>query len=290
MKLFVVYIAIIICFITPSVSYADWESSIIGLLEKFDEEKLTNHPIISLWYGTTINDNTLLLQGENFTNTYNLGIEYGFVRVKNDKTTNPYYLHFGERVFFENQSSHLKPRNWKTNGKTIDGWIFGLKAIDGLGIISQNLGIEFQHSSSLIWTRFDFEDYFKNIVTNSKIQKFDQQYKFGRDFGYGLSFQFHTNFQVGLTLNHNFIYPEFEFEKWITSYLFEIGLQKWMDFFDTNFQEQFGSNYWAYKYIYKSIVSTLIAIAMKEKPYLFFKTDRAFYNNSFIVKISYIAF
>ncbi len=276
--------------IITSETFSNWESSFLGLLEKFDEEKLLNQPIISLWYGFGSNDNSLLFSQEKFANSYNLGIEYGFVRIKEDKSTLPYYLHFGERAYFENQSSHLKPKSWISNGKTIDGWIFGLKAIDGLGLKSKNLAIEFQHSASLIWSRFDFEDYFRNIETNKQIQMFDQQYKFGRNYGYALSFQFFDKLNLGLNYSQNYLYPEFEFSKWAIAYLSEILLQKWMEPFDEELRQTIGSNYWLYKNIYKSSISLLITKIMNKKPYLFFNTDRAFSNQFVMIKISYVGF
>lgn len=269
---------------------ANWESSVLGLLEKFDEEKLINHPIISLWYGLSRNDNSLLYTNEHFANTYNLAVEYGFVRFKDDKSTQPYYLHYGERVYFENQSSHLKPKNWGLNGKTIDGWVFGLKAIDGFGIKTKGIGIEYQHSASLIWTRFDFEDYFKYIEINPQIQKFDQQYKFGRNYGSAASIQLFDKLQIGINYEQNYIYPEFDFGKWAVAYLTEIALQKWMEPLDDTFNDSIGVNYWVYKHVYKTIVSFAITTVMNKKPYLFFDSDRAFHNNSIVIKLSYIGF
>lgn len=270
--------------------YSNWESGFLGLLEKLDEDKLINLPVISIWYGVGLNDNSLLNPFEEFATTYNLGIEYGFIRIKKDKTTSPYYLHFGERVYFENQSSHLKPKTWNTNGKTMDGWVFGLKAIDGIGIKSDFKGIELQHSASLIWTRFDFEDYFRNIETNKRIQIFDQQYKFGRNYGNALSIQFSDKVGIGLNYNINFIYPEFELGKWTIAYITEIGLQKWIDIFDYKLEKEIGTNYWFYKYLYKTFVTFLITNQMIKKPYLFFNTDRAFLNQIALIKFSYIGF
>lgn len=279
------------CIIIPSSQIkSNWESSVLGLLEKFDEEKLVNLPIISLWYGLSHNDNSLLYANENFTNTYNLAIEYGFLRVKKDKITEPYYLHFGERIYFENQSSHLKPKSWGLNGKTIDGWVFGLKAIDGYGIKSNGIGIEYQHSASLIWTRFDFEDYFKFIETNPQIQKFDQQYKFGRNYGCAASLQLFNKLQIGISYEQNFVYPEYDFGKWVVAYLTEIALQKWMEPLDEALRRTIGKNYWVYKHIYKTIVSLALTASMNKKPYLFTYSDRAFHNNSIVVKLSYIGY
>ena len=287
---YLIQILILPFLILPTQIKANWESSVLGLLEKFDEEKLINQPVISLWYGLSMNDNSLLYKNEHFSNTYNLAVEYGFIRVKNDKSTKPYYLHFGERVYFENQSSHLKPKNWGLDGKTIDGWVFGLKAIDGFGIKAKEIGIEYQHSASLIWTRFDFEDYFKNIETNPQIQKFDQQYKFGRNYGNAASFLFFDKLQFGINFEQNFIYPEYEFGKWAIAYLTEIALQKWMDPLDDKLNATIGANYWVYKHIYKTIVSFALTTAMSKKPYLFFSSDKAFHNNAIVIKLSYIGF
>ncbi len=290
MKISFAKIVFLLFYFSPLTNYSNWDTSFLGLLEKFEEEKLTNYPIISLWYGYSINDNALLMLNEKFALTYNLAIEYGFLRIKQDKTTKPYYLHYGERVYFENQSSHLKPKSWAIDGKTIDGWVFGLKAIDGLGAQFNDFGIEFQHYASLIWNKFDFENYYRNVILNQQIQKIDEKYKFGRNFGNAIAIKFGNKLQIGLNSSQNFIYQEFEFQKWIPAYLTEVVLQKWMDIFDEKIRSLTNSNYWVYKYIYKIIISTIITNMMKEKPYLFFKSDKAFHNASILVKISYIGF
>ncbi len=290
MKQNVLKLVVLTLFLPNFCVFSNWESSFLGLLEKFEEEKLVNQPIISLWYGIGSNDNSLLYPSEIFANSYNLGVEYGFVRIKKNKTTLPYYLHFGERVYFENQSSHLKPKTWKTNGKTIDGWIFGLKAIDGMGVKSDHFGLEFQHSASLIWTKFDFEDYFRMYEINPQIQNFDQHYKFGRNYGGALSIELFDKLHLGLNYSQNYIYPEFELGKWAVAYTTEIVLQKWMELLDDEFQVKIGSNYWLYKNIYKSLITLVITQTMNKKPYLFFNSDRTFRNQFVFIKVSYIGF
>lgn len=280
---------LLFCF-GPIDSNSNWDSSFLGLLEKFDEEKLTNNPVFSLWYGYSTNDNSLLYQNEQFATSYNLAIEYGFLRIKQDKTTKPYHLLFGERIYFENQSSHLKPKSWTTEGKTIDGWVFGLKAIDGLGVRWDQFGIELEHYASLIWNRFDFENYYRNEIINPQIQKIDEKYKFGRNYGNAIAIKLGDKLQIGLNLSQNFIYQEFEFNKWIVAYLTEVTLQKWMDFFDDKFLSATNSNYWGYKYLYKTIISTIITSIMKERTYLFYSSDKPFYSTSITIKISYIGF
>ena len=274
----------------PIPSYSNWDKNLLGLLDKFDEQKLENNSIFSIWYGFSNNNNSLLMSNNKFATSFNLAIEYGFLRIKDDKTTKPYYLHFGERIYFENQSSHLKPKSWTINGQTLDGWIFGLKAIDGVGKKLSKFDFEFQHSSSLIWTRFDFENYYRNVLINPQIQKIDERYKFGRNYDIAFALKFVDKFQLGLNFSKNFIFPEFEFKKWVISYITEIGLQRWMDFVDEKLRGQTNEHYWCYKYIYKTIITALITTMMKEKPYLFFNTDKAFHNNGILIKVSYIGF
>ena len=144
----------------------------------------------------------------------------------------------------------------------------------------------------LIWefSRFDFEDYFKMYEINPQIQKFDEQYKFGRNYDIGLAVKLFNKLQLGLDYSKNYIYPEFDFGKWVLAYTSELVLQNWMEIFEDDLQKKFGPNYWIYKYVYKSLVTLLIAETMNKKPYLFFDSDRAFYNQFVFIKISYIGF
>lgn len=272
--------------------FADEISVITNIFKQFKEEKLENHPLISLWYGTTWNDNSLLANSEQFAPSFNLGIEYGFLRIKKDLQTEPYSLYFGERIYFENQSSHLKPKNWKHKGQTIDGWIFGLKAINGLGLdLGTNLNffkhIKFQQNLSLIWMRFDFENYYRNIINNPNLQIYDETYKFGRNFGKTMEIEFTENFSLGISNEYLYAYTEFNFWKWVTAYSAEIMLQKWMDTAEDYFVDTYGSDYYLLKFIYKIIVNEAIFALIKHNEYLFSPSNTGFHNSSFLIKITY---
>lgn len=273
--------------------YASWDSSLLSYLTSIKEDKLENHPMLSLWYGYSNFDNNLILLNtgkENvFAPLFNIGVQYGFKRYRIDKKLDNLYLISGENAFLENISSHLKPKSFKFDGYTIDGWRFGFSTNNGFGItLSQNHNIEFTSQSSFVWYRFDFEQYPEEVMPLNTISSLDSKYKFGSEFTGEISSNLNNFFHFTISQQNSLIYRDFNFSIWLPSYIIDLILQKWSDPLDDYFMEQIGKSYFIYKFIYKTGLSFLMYKIKKEHSFAPFNSEKSISFWSINLKLSFV--
>jgi hypothetical protein len=272
--------------------FAKLDSSLLAYLSSFEEDKLENHPILSIWYGYSNFDDNLIKKNigkENkFTPLFNVGIDYGFKRYKQDKKYENLYLINGENAFLENISSHLKSKQVKFEGYTIDGWRFGFSMNNGFGLnLSDKNNIEFTSKSSFVWYRFDFENYPEELNSLSSVAILDTKYKFGSEFTAEISSNLSNFLYFTISEQNSLIYRNFDFTKWFPSFVGESILQKLSDPFDNYFFEKIGKSYFIYKFIYKTAISFLVYEIRKEQSFAPFSSEKSVNFWSINVKLAF---
>ncbi len=267
-------------------TYAKWDKMLTDYLHTFKEEKLDNQSLLGIWYGISKPNNDLLMNNQVFSDGYNLGIEYGFIRYKESKELGSFKLNYGERMFVENSSSHLKPSTIAINGETYDTWTFGLSAIDGVGVKFGDNSIDFAHQSAFIWAHIDFENYDRHNIVNAQIQNIDDKIKFGRMNTLQFNFNINNTINLGVQKRFSYVFQDYEFSDFAVSYLVEITAQKLIEFIDTQMNETFGKDYWLAKYVYKSLITLGLNELYKKNGYFPIKSKQPFYQNSYLIYIS----
>ncbi len=273
--------------------YSSWDNSLLSFLNSIETEKLKNHPFINFWYGESKADNSLIVSDKNgnnfFSPMFDVGFEYGFTRYKYDHSLDKLYLIDGETAFLENVSSHLKPKSLGYSGYTIDGWKFGFSMFDGIGNENNLMNIDFSNKSTFSWNRFDFEQYPQDSALLYKFKPYDIQYKFGCDYSTSLTLPLLSFFHIELNQENSLIYPNFDFSKWVSSFLIENIINRWSDPFDGYFFEKSGKNYYIYKFIYKTLLSYIIYEIKKEQSFAPFSSEKPFSFRSIKLKLVFIA-
>ncbi|MFP4368048.1 MAG: hypothetical protein ACOC2K_02740 [Bacteroidota bacterium] len=188
---------------------------------------------------------------------YTAEIVYGFKRINEIEDYPGIFSHAGEFTFLGNRSSHLVPGDLSP-GITSDIWHFGFGTNSGYGYKINGDELLLDHSISFIWSHTDFENYSIVERDQKRMDLFDERFRFGMVYRGGLTYNLFSTVHLTAGYEHALIYQRHLFGKWFGTWLAENALQRWIDFFEDDFLDQYGNLWPVVKFAYKNAISILL--------------------------------
>jgi len=252
----------------------------------YSQEKLVNHPMLSLSSGITVNN---LPQKINISlpNTQFFNIEYGFVRIDSAFYLKDLRAYSSEFAFIENNSNVFGLFKRSPENLYVNNFSFGFGLNSGLGTkISEtsNLELYFLHSTAFTWTNFDYD----NFSDNDFFRTFDENYKFGTKGIASLEARMNKNLFLILGYEHNNIYSGMEYGKFAGSWLIDLILQRWIDILDPIFIEKLGYTYPFVRFFYKNSIAIILSEIRNLQQFYPFSSDYSLLERRAILKLKFI--
>ena len=275
--------------------FEDNKVSFNRLFDSFlkSQENLVNHTMISFGTGLSLN---VLPEKSNLndilTNNQPFTFEYGFVRLDSAFRTKDLRAYSSEFVYIENNSNKFSFLT-KTNRNIYDNqFSFGIGLRSGFGWKLPNINWELflLHSSAFNWTHFDYDEYgnLKDESQSNFFNNFDEQTKFAFRGATSVELRSFKNLIFDLEYEHNNIYSEMEYGKWIGSWAIDFVLQRWIDLFDPIFVETLGQSYPFVKFFYKNSIAIILSEMRNSKQFYPFASNYSLLQRRFIFRLKFI--
>lgn len=238
----------------------------------FNTEDNENIPILELSYGPermTFHSNFTSSFEENFASE----LQYGFLRFDKELSKDGLLYFSSERAFLGSSSSRFKLTEVAERTIKTDIYRYGGLYNNGFGYGTEKSSkLLFSHSSAIMWTESDVENFVGNENDNRLLREFKKQNNFGMFYASGIIYTFGaSNTSLELKYTHNVVWTSFQFQEWFGSWMIENIIQRTPDLFHKQFLEIFGGYYPIIYQIYKTGVSYLLYEARSKNTYWPFK-------------------
>lgn len=226
-------------------------------------------------------NNKKISDGKNLKNAGNLELKYAFTRFYPMKNTwNLYYS--GEYIGLENVNCTLSPVN-NDVGLDIDMWRIPLGYANGIVVQPREMRYILYHSAEIAWNRVDVPNY--QILTDKYINTFDEHYKFGTQFDWGIKVMAKPYLLINAGIGRTIIFPGFNFWQYSASAITELVLQRTLDWADYSLVSKDPVLYPFLVWIAKGAVSELFYSSRSKKEFYPFGGSRPLSYSSFKVGI-----
>ncbi len=183
------------------------------------------HPTIKLSSSITYPSLSSMPSADKFNDMNSLAFYLGNTKldIKRNKKWELYYPYSQSFLFLENFSSKWKIKdNLNIDGKI---WKFGYISADGYSHpLGRTTTLNFIHSKSLNWSRLYLDN------SNSELQPYTEQFRFGSFFASGLNLSF-KYFSLDFQYQRAMIFPHHKFWYWLGSTLIEEISEELLDIF-----------------------------------------------------------
>ncbi len=284
--LFVFFIAFAIC--STTVYSIEKEETIGDVISRyFSNEKNVNIPIVDFSYGP---EKLSFNSGFNslFEGNYSTEIQYGYIRYDKDIAKLGFIYFSSERAFLGSTSSRFKLTPVDDLTIKTDIYRYGGLYNNGFGYGTEGSKFLFSHSSAIVWTESDVENFAFNDPDNQLLTEFEDENNFGMFYTSGVNYTFGNGAtSIELRYRHNVVWTDFQFGNWIGSWAIENALQRAPDLFHQSMIEQFGGYYPLMYHAYKTLISYFIYERRGKSTYWPFKGSKVLNFRSIVLGVKF---
>ena len=268
MKYLVLFITSLLLSFTSVYSVEEDEGIGEIISRYFSNEKNTNIPIVDFSYGP---EKLSFSSGFNsvFEGNYASEIQYGYIRYDKEIAKLGYIYFSSERAFLGSTSSRFKPTPVDDLTIKTDIYRYGGLYNNGFGYgTEEGSKFLFSHSSAIVWTESDVENFAFNSSDNELLAEFEDENNFGMFYTSGVNYTFGNGVtSLEVKYRHNVVWTDFQFGGWIGSWAVENVLQRAPDLFHETMIKEFGGFYPLMYHAYKTLVSYYIYEKRGESTY-----------------------
>lgn len=259
MKYFNVFL-LFCCFCSTTVYSIEEEETIGDIISRyFSNEKNINIPIVDISYGP---ERLSFHSGFNsvFEGNFSTELQYGYIRYDKEIAKLGYLYFSSERAFLGSTSSRFKLTPVDDLTIKTDIYRYGGLYNNGFGYgTEEGSKFLFSHSSAIVWTESDVENFAFNDSDNNLLMEFEDENNFGMFYTSGINYTFGNGVtSVELRYRHNVVWTDFQFGAWLGSWALENIIQRAPDLFHESMIKEFGGYYPLMYHAYKTLVSYLI--------------------------------
>lgn len=252
----------------------------------FEDGINRNFPVIDFYYAYSNVSDPMIPNINEFHPTHTIEGSYGFMRIDDTWLGDDIFRHRSEFVFLGNKSSDFKTFDIPEGKIYTDTWRFGFGLKDGFGFIVNNGDRLFlNHTASITFSNIDFDDLPPSNNVRERINDYDNKLKFGINYVSSIDYQLGDIFAITLAYDHSLVFDDYQFGNWLGMWVFDNITQRWIDYYELDFLEEFGRNYPVMKFIYKNALSFIVYRLRVQESYFPFESDPAMSFDTFRIGI-----
>lgn len=247
------------------------------------QDKLINHNFIAASYGLANNVLPSITNTElPYTNSF--ALEYGFVRVDSNYNDNIKY-YSSEFAFIEDNTNKIGPITHSALYNNDFSWGLGLRSGFSNFIDADSSDLFLLHSTAFMWSYMDYDGYNN---TNNFFKKYDNQYKFGMRSVASVNWKWTNGLIFTFEYEHNNLYSQMEYGKWVGAWTIDFFLQRWIDLLDPIFIDELNEAYPFVRFFYKNAIAIIFSEIRKQQQFFPFSSDYSLLQRKFNLKLTYI--
>jgi hypothetical protein len=279
------------------------EWSIDKFVERINDTNsiLTNKPLIK--FQSFLADIEIPNSDDSFINPLGLEITYGFIR--NLDNFKDYYnwdakeinettkasvkdiIYFGsEQISLGILSSGLAFYKDNPFDKKTDSWYFNLSYQNGYGYkLNNDVDLFLAHRTAYSFLRVDLEDFILN--NNPTYKYFDEKMRLGLEWNPSLKLKLWKSFSFEAGYEYKSYFTEFDTKNFILITLFDNVSQRWIDFKEEEYLQEFGKYYPLLYFAYKNLLSGLVTWQRQNNGYFPFEGKEMLFYHGYKVSIGF---
>jgi hypothetical protein len=217
-------------------------------------------------------------------------IHYGVTRENHNLVVDNIFYHSREEIFLSSISSSTKLFQDAESLIKTDAWRFGFTYTSGYGFTLPNQHqLTLTHKAGLCWTQIDVETFpYMYQEAAPYLISYDMNTKFGTLWSMGANYKFDEDYIASFEYEHSLVNPNFELGQFARSWILEVALQRWMDFFEEEMLRSTKEKFPYIYFIYKSTVSSLIYYYRSEQAYWPSKSSKPLNYRGIKLGITYV--